>query len=135
MRAEDLQQTYEVGFGKPPRHSRFPKGHSGNPKGRPKGKRNLATTLHLTLQETVVINENGVRKKVTKGAAAIKQLVNKAASGDLVALRLLAALEGSAIDPSTVTPTKHLDDADLKIVQNMLKRFEGQTNGEDGNDH
>jgi Family of unknown function (DUF5681) len=135
MRAEDLQQTYDVGFGKPPRQSRFPKGHSGNPKGRPKGKRNLATALQLTLQEMVVINENGVRKRVTKGVAAIKQLVNKAASGDLVALRLLAALEGSAIDPSTVTPTKHLDDADLKIVQNMLKRFERQTNGEDGNDH
>ena len=135
MRPEDLQQTYDVGFGKPPRNSRFPKGHSGNPKGRPKGKRNLATVLHLTLQEKVVINENGVRKKVTKGVAAIKQLVNKAASGDLVAIRLLAALEGSGVDPSTVTRTKHLDDADLKIVQGMLKRFERQTNGEDGNDH
>jgi hypothetical protein len=131
---KDLQQPYDVGFGKPPQHSRFPKGRSGNPKGRPKGKRNLATVLQRTLQEKVVINENGVRKSVTKGVAAIKQLVNKAASGDLVALRMLAILEGSGVDPNTVLPTKHLADADLKIVESMLKRFERQTDEEDGND-
>src|ERR1700722_14543367 len=70
---------YDVGFSKPPEESRFRKGVSGNPKGRPKGRPNIATVLERTLQEKVVINENGVRKTVTKLEAAIKQLMNKAA--------------------------------------------------------
>jgi hypothetical protein len=71
----------EVGFGKPPAHTRFAKGRSGNPRGRPKGSSNLATLLEQELNAPVPINENGQRKTVTKLHAAVKQLVNKAASG------------------------------------------------------
>lgn len=87
---------YEVGFGKPPVGTRFQKGKSGNPQGRPKGTLNMATVLERTLRERVVINENGRRKTITKLEAAIKQLTNKAASGELKALQLLAALVRSA---------------------------------------
>src|ERR1035437_5871182 len=80
---DDRDKTYDVGFGKPPSHGQFRKGVSGNPRGRPKGKRNLATVLERTLEEKVVINENGERKTVTKLEAALKQMVNKAAGGDL----------------------------------------------------
>jgi uncharacterized protein DUF5681 len=49
-----------------------------------------------TLREPVIIVENGKRKTVTKIEAAIKQLVNQAASGKLKALQLLATLVRSA---------------------------------------
>src|ERR1700680_2347270 len=81
-----------VGYGRAPRHGQFQTGRSGNPKGRPKGTLNLATVLERTLRELVVINENGQRKTVTKLEAAIKQLVNRAASGELPALRHLVEL-------------------------------------------
>jgi Family of unknown function (DUF5681) len=121
---------YEVGFGKPPKHSRFRKGASGNPEGRPKGKRNLATVLEKALQEKVVINENGMRKSITKLEAAVKQLVNKAASGDLAALRQLMALAGSAVEHSTDSSTNPLSPADLEMMEGLLKRLEGCPKGE-----
>ncbi len=38
----DNEADYEVGYGKPPRHTRFKKGRSGNPRGRPNGSKNLS---------------------------------------------------------------------------------------------
>jgi hypothetical protein len=82
----------EVGYGKPPKRRQFKEGQSGNPKGRPKGSRNIGTVLEKTLRESVVINENGRRRTISKLEAAVKQLVNGAASGDLPAFRILASL-------------------------------------------
>jgi DNA modification methylase len=94
---KELSPTSErVGFCRPPRATRFKKGVSGNPNGRPKGSLNVATTFIKALREKVVINEGGKRKTVTKLEAALKQLVNKAASGDLHALRQLRELANDA---------------------------------------
>ena len=123
------REPYEVGFGKPPKKSRFSKGVSGNPKGRPKGRRNMATVLEQTLQEKIVVNENGVRTKVTKLEAAAKQLVNKAAAGDLNALRQLYALARPGEDQSIV-PEKPLEEADLKVMENIRQRIEASLKGE-----
>ena len=82
---------YEVGFGRPPRHTQFQKGHSGNPKGRPRGSRNASTLLDEALQGRVVVSENGQRRTVTKLEAILTQLVNKAAQGDHRATQLLLA--------------------------------------------
>lgn len=113
---------YNVGYGKPPRHSRFRKGVSGNRKGRPKGRRNIATVLAEILEEEIVITERGVRKKVTKLEAALKQLINKAASGDLIALRHLLGLVRSAEERPVEQPGKQLSEDDLKIMQRVLQR-------------
>ena len=125
MAANEFPSEYDVGFGKPPKETRFQKGNSGNPKGRPKGTRNLATVLERTLREKVVINENGTRKIVTKLEAAIKQLVNKAASGDLAAMRQLSSLAGSAENESAADQKKStLAEADQKIVERLLKQLQ-----------
>ena len=136
MAVKHSSSAHEVGYGKPPKHTRFRKGVSGNPKGRPKGKRNFATVLAKTLEEKVVINENGVRKTVTKLEAAIKQLVNKAASGDLAALRQFTTVtRGAETERSEEPTTAPLSDVDLKLMNGVLKRFQQSTKGEDdGND-
>ena len=38
--SDDDQPDYKVGYKKPPLHTRFQKGQSGNPRGRPKGSKN-----------------------------------------------------------------------------------------------
>src|SRR5260370_10634823 len=59
-------KTASVGYCNPPERTRFKKGRSGNPQGRPRGTFNMATVLERTLREKVVINENGKRKTITK---------------------------------------------------------------------
>jgi hypothetical protein len=58
--------TSKVGYAKPPKHTRFTKGHSGNPKRRPTGSKNLATMMIEELTQTVTIVENGKRTKIPK---------------------------------------------------------------------
>ena len=81
-----------VGYGRPPKHSQFKKGKSGNPAGRPKGSRNMSTMLHAAMSERVTITENGVKRSITKLEVAFKQLVNKAAAGDHNAMKLATGL-------------------------------------------
>ena len=134
MAVNNDDSTYDIGFRKPPEHSRFRKGRSGNPKGRPKGTMNLATVLARSLREKVIINENGHRKVITKLEAAVKQLVNKAVSGDLRALRHLANLVASAEERAAQAPVAAtaISEDDQKVVQGILERFgNGNIGGEE----
>ena len=72
----------EVGFGKPPVHSRFRKGCSGNAKGRPKGTKNLRTDLTEVLQERITVTEGDRKVRMSKQRAIIKTLVAKTLKGD-----------------------------------------------------
>ncbi len=85
----DNKRDYEVGYGKPPRHTRFTKGQSGNPRGRPPGAKNLKTLLSEALNEPVIVTENGEHRKITKREAIITQLVNRSATADLRAIKIL----------------------------------------------
>lgn len=132
----NADKTNTVGYGNPPTHTRFKKGKSGNPKGRPKGTLNVATVLERTLRERVVINENGRRKTVTKLEAAFKQLTNKAASGDFKALQLLTSLVRSAEEREIQAPATNslMHEADERVVLGILKRLEETDSGDRNNE-
>jgi Family of unknown function (DUF5681) len=84
---KSVGKELSVGYCRPPKHSQFKKGTSGNKKGRPKGRKNLATIFRKEMNKTVAISENGQHRMITKVEAAIRQVINRAAQGDPKALR------------------------------------------------
>ena len=122
---DNSDRPFEVGYGKPPKHTQFAKGKSGNPKGRGKGVRNFATEIQEELNTRVPITENGIRKKITKRKAVAKQLVNKAAAGDPKAIPVLLNEArqheaGSAAGPG---PEVLCRPEDQLVMANIIKRI------------
>jgi hypothetical protein len=121
----DQSRDYDVGYGRPPRHTRFQKGRSGNPRGRPRGAKNLSTLVNEALNERVLVAENRGRRKITKQQAMITQLVNKAAQGDWRAIKILLeivqAIENrmEAASPETAA----FGAADEKVIEQLRARF------------
>jgi hypothetical protein len=121
----DGDGDYEVGYGKPPCHTRFTKGQSGNPRGRPPGAKNFTTLLNEALNERVIVSENGGRKKVTKRQAIITQLVNRSATADFRAIKLLLDFVRDTERQSEPAPaeTSGFSEADEKVLEQLRARF------------
>ena len=86
---EDSKSRYEVGYGKPPMQGRFPKGRSGNPKGRPKRAKGFRTIVRQQLETPVEVRVSGRVTKISKRELMISQMINKAATGDSRSAELL----------------------------------------------
>src|SRR6266566_3039091 len=87
--------TDETGYKKPPQHSRFTPGRSGNPRGRQKGVRNLGSDVKRTLEVPVRLNEQGKPRRVSTQEAVLLRLREKALKGDARSLDRLLELAGT----------------------------------------
>ena len=87
-----MGRDHDAGYGKPPRHSQFKKGQSGNPKGRPKGSRNFSTDVKATLEEPIRVTHHGKARTVSTQHAALMRLREKALGGEVRALDSLIGL-------------------------------------------
>jgi hypothetical protein len=76
------KSTYEVGYGKPPRHSRFKPGRSGNPKGRPKGAMGCKAIVERVLLTPHMVVEQGKPQQRTGLELVLLALRNRAMEGD-----------------------------------------------------
>jgi Family of unknown function (DUF5681) len=90
-RAESPEpRDYEVGYGRPPKETRFQPGKSGNPRGRPKVERPLGDALREELYRQIeVVNEMGVKRKVPALDLIMRGLVSDSTRRDRAALRQL----------------------------------------------
>lgn len=113
-----------VGYGRPPRKHQFKPGQSGNPSGRPKRSLNLKTDLQAELRSRIKLTENGRQISLTRQQLILKQLVTKAAKGDVRAadqvIRLVAATIG--LDPAD-PKAKELSEDDDAILRDFLERY------------
>ena len=117
--------NYEVGYGKPPKHARFQPGRSGNPRGRPKGTKNLKTDLMEELGEKIVIREGDRSQKVSKQRALLKSVVNRAIKGDARATAIALSTMMRLIDTGegALDVAEPLHDKELEILQDFEKRL------------
>jgi hypothetical protein len=113
----------EIGYRKPPKRTRWKKGQSGNPSGRPKGADKPFADLIAELDQVVEVTEGRRRRRITKLRLLYKSLLNSAIQGDTRAANILITLSARVIEAgklgaSEVMPT----DQDLKIVENFIER-------------
>ncbi len=111
-------RCYEVGYGKPPKHTRFQPGQSGNPRGRPKGTKNLKTDLMEELGEKIIVREGGQARKVSKQRAVVKSVVARTLKGDARAAALLTSMMMRLLDTGEGAPDIEdaLVDDELEII-------------------
>src|SRR5215203_1004657 len=92
------QGNYTVGYGRPPKHTRFRKGQSGNPRGRPRGDTRaippvgLSQALRKAASRPVSMTVDGRRTRTTLAEAIIQQLLARAAKGDHRSTKLFCDL-------------------------------------------
>jgi hypothetical protein len=110
----------EVSYGKPPKGRRFAKRQSGNPKGRPKGSKNLATIVAEQSRQRVHVNG----RLMTKLELIVTQLANKAAKGDLRSQREYLSLTRNVEEASSsgLSPTT-TNEADQKVLKSVIDRL------------
>ena len=125
-KANGPSTTYAVGRGKPPEHTRFKPGQSGNPKGRRRGSRSLRTDVKEALQMPIVIIEGGKKRRISTQIGTVLKLREKALRGDGRALdrllELAARYNDEPIPPSVDEP---LSDDDEAILADYRARHAG----------
>ena len=97
----------KIGYGKPPKHTRFQKGKSGNPSGRPKKAPLQQELFRKELSRRVTITEGGRSQRITKGELLARQVVTRAIKGESTALRMMLRLS-ELLDASALRETEAL---------------------------
>jgi hypothetical protein len=116
---------YEVGRGKPPKHSRFRPGQSGNPGGRKKGNLNVKTAVQRAMESEIEITENGQKRVVSLLDALILNLVQQGLRGNVKAIQSALNLAERHCDAATEL-TEELADDDLAILERLSSPGRGR---------
>ena len=117
-------ESYEVGYKKPPKHTQFKPGQSGNPRGRPKGTKNLKTDLMEELGERIVVREGDHSRKVSKQRAMLKSVVNRAIQGDARATAIALSTMMRLLDTGEGAP--EMEEGLLEDELSILRSFEAR---------
>jgi hypothetical protein len=138
--AEDNDSPEKVGYGKPPKQTRFQPGRSGNPKGRAPRGGNFDADLLAELREEYLVRDNGVDRKLTKQRALINTIVTAAIRGNMRAAstifafcaRSSSAQIAPATEPAGDTEPTDLDQLEIleAFVERERQRHERQRRGQ-----
>lgn len=122
---------------RPPESGQFRRGESGNPKGRPKGSKNLRTIFEEAARATVTATIDGKTRKITKLQATAWQLATKAAAGDRTAMiKFLDWMDEFEARAAAARPTQFpLSEVDLEVLRaayERMRRSDPKQSGDEG---
>jgi hypothetical protein len=131
----------KVGYKRPPRHSRFRPGQSGNPLGRQKGVLNFASDVKATLEASVALNEKGKSKRVSTQKAVLLRLKEQALKGNprllerfLEYARMFNGASGGDIPGEFAAEDRALLDAYVKVASARVTGSNATDTGSDENE-
>ena len=111
--------------GNPPKHTQFRKGTSGNPRGRPKGSKNLSTYLMEAARDQVTATVGGRTRTISKLQATTMQLATKAAGGDQAAIgRFLDWIDEIETRAANLKPSQFpIGEPDIEVIRTVYERM------------
>ena len=129
------------GYKNPPMEHQFKKGKSGNPKGRPRKKKqssfdpglDLIASVHRELGKTISVQENGQHRKITKldafSAQLVAQSVNGKPSQQKMLLSLLTLHKHEETEQRTLEQLQSYDEDLLNDLYDQLNSMNDDTPG------
>jgi len=105
----DEKNDYDVGYKRPPVATRFNKGQSGNPSGKPKKKSqelDPGKILQAIDNEEIIVTIDGRGKRMRKAEIHFRQVFNKAIKGNLTDARLIAKMAAKYFGPEAEGPSE-----------------------------
>jgi hypothetical protein len=113
-----------VGYRRPPKTTQFKKGRSGNPRGRPKDKRNIGKVLLDVTEQKIAVTENGKTRRMPALEVMLRRLANDAIQNDQSALKLFVSLLDRYADLTETTVVPDISEVlaeDREILERYLK--------------
>ena len=125
-----MMEDYEVGYGKPPKATRFKPERSGNPKGRPRGRRNQRSVVREVIDRKVTLRKNGKTRRVSVFEALVESLVAKALKGSIndhfKLIQLIEKYAPEKLEKHVLEETRPdlsaLTDEDLRGLRALIRR-------------
>ena len=121
-------KAYEVGYKKPPIKNRFQPGKSGNPSGRRAKRKRPEEYLAGLMNQKIVVNENGVSKKMTRTEALMHRIFGAASKGDFRAIVTIIKILNTheAAEESSAVPfdLNLLTDKELQVLKKWRIRMD-----------
>lgn len=116
------KKDYDVGYRKPPRHTQFKPGQSGNPRGRPKKEQSFPAALDKALKAPVKVRENGKERVMSGFEACVTRLMTDAIQGKTSALKMILNYAEDRLPAEESNAPEEREDA-RKILMEKLDRI------------
>ena len=117
------EADYTVGFGKPPAAHQFKPGQSGNRRGRPRGRINIATALRDAVQQMRPVTIGGKPREMSTLDVMTRKQIEKAAAGDSKAFHVVFdLLKEFAPDLLAAVTQKSVSQEDLDLLADYTAR-------------